>query len=244
VNETAALAPLISAASAYYRPAGRFAQQFARGKLRNDPLYAIILTRGLLAGCTRLLDLGCGQGLLAAWLLAARPWRAGAAALDWPQCWPAPPRLQRYFGVELNAREVARARRAFALEPAVSLQIVHGDIRDVDYPTTDAVVIMDVLHYLDYSAQEQVLQRVRAALAPRGTLLLRIGNAAGGFGFTLSKAVDRTVVLLRRRRWLPLQCRTLPDWQELLARCGFDSRPLALSASAGFVNVLLQAQLP
>ena len=238
------LSPLISAASAYYRPAGRFAQHFARGKLRNDPIYATLLTRGLLARCTRLLDLGCGQALLAAWLLAARPWRGSAEPIDWPTQWPAPPRLQCYVGVELNAHEVARARRAFALEPPTSLQIVHGDIRDVDYPTTDAVVIMDVLHYLDYSAQEKVLQRVRAALAPRGLLLLRIGNAAGGLGFTLSKAVDRTVVLLRRRRWLPVHCRTLPEWQQLLARCGFESRPMASSEGAGFVNVLLQAQVP
>jgi len=52
---------------------------------------------------------------------------------------------------------------------------VHGDIRDVDYGSADAVVILDVLHYLDYPAQERVLQRVRGALGPRGLLLLRPG---------------------------------------------------------------------
>ena len=42
----------------------------AGGKLRGDPVYAALLAQGLLAGRARVLDLGCGQGLLAAWLLA------------------------------------------------------------------------------------------------------------------------------------------------------------------------------
>ncbi len=97
------------------------------------------------------------------------------------------------------------------------MQVVHGDIRDVDYPPADAVVILDVLHYLDYTAQERVLRRVRAALLPHGLLLLRIGDATGGAGFALGKALDRTVVLLRRRRWQRLHCRALGDWQALLS---------------------------
>src|SRR4029077_18163518 len=82
------LAPLIDAASAYYRGAGHFAWHFARGKLGADPVFAAILARGLLHGRVRILDLGCGQGLLAAWLLAARAVHASDAPHAWPHGWP------------------------------------------------------------------------------------------------------------------------------------------------------------
>jgi SAM-dependent methyltransferase len=243
VSDAAALAPLIEAASAYYRNAGRFARHFARGKLGADPVFAAILAHGLLAGRTRILDLGCGQGLLAAWLLAAHARHASAEPGGWPRGWSAPPSLRSYAGIEINPREVARARQAFALDPGASVQIVHGDIRDVDYAPADAVVILDVLHYLDYPAQENVLRRARGALAPRGLLLLRIGDAAGGARFRLSQAVDQTVALVRHRRWTSLSCRPLHGWQALLDSCGFSARAVPMMAGTPFANVLLHAEI-
>jgi len=243
VSRRRALAPLIDAASAYYRGAGRFAWHFARGKLSVDPVFAAILACGLLTGRDRIVDLGCGQGLLAAWLLAARAVHARDARHSWPQGWPPPPWLREYTGIEINLREVARARRAFALDPGAAVQIVHGDIREVDYGTADAVVILDVLHYLDPHAQEQVLRRVSHTLGPQGLLLLRIGDAAGGMRFALGKAFDQTVALARRRRWIRLECRPLRAWERLLSGCGFRTHTVPMSAGTPFVNVLLRAEL-
>jgi SAM-dependent methyltransferase len=243
VSHDDALAPLIEAASAYYRGAGRFAWHFARGKLAADPVFAAVLAGGLLSGRTRILDLGCGQALLAAWLLAAHACHASAEPGAWPAGWPAPPTLESYAGIEINAREVERARRAFALDPGAAVQVMHGDIRDVDYAPADAVVILDVLHFLDYAGQERVLRRVGSALAPGGLLLLRIGDAAGGVGFHLSRTVDQTVALVRRRRWVALRCRPLEEWRRLLSGCGFSTRALPMSAGTPFVNVLLRAEL-
>ncbi len=243
MSRNRALAPLIDAASAYYRGAGRFAWHFARGKLGGDPVFAAILARGLLSGRTRILDLGCGQGLLAAWLLAARGLHASDEPHAWPGGWPAPPWLRHYTGIEINPHEVARARHAFALDPGADVQIVHGDIRDVDYGSADAVVILDVLHYLDHPAQELVLHRVRGALGPQGLLLLRVGDAAGGMRFAFSKAVDHTVALVRRRRWIRLECRPLRAWERLLSGCGFRTHALPMSEGTPFVNVLLRAEL-
>ena len=238
------LSALLNSASAYYRRAGHFAWHFARGKLRGDPVFRAILEHGLLADRARLLDLGAGQGLLAAWLLAARSCQASEQDGAWPAHWPAPPELQTYLGIEINAQEVRRAQRAFALDPGVSLEIVHGDIRDVDYGTPDAVVILDVLHFLDHVSQERVLRRVRAALAPRGLLLMRVGDADGGIGFTLSKAVDHTVALVRRGRWTALHCRPLREWQRLLSELGFRTRTVPMSVGTPFTNMLLVSELP
>ncbi|MBV8403148.1 MAG: class I SAM-dependent methyltransferase [Gammaproteobacteria bacterium] len=234
---------MIAAASSYYRGAGRFAWHFARGKLGGDPVYALLLAQGLLAGRARILDLGCGQGLLAAWLLAAHAVHASDAPRAWPTGWPAPPWLREYTGIEINPREVARARHAFALDPGAHVRIVHGDIRDADYGSADAVVILDVLHYLDPAAQEQVLHRVRAALGPQGLLLLRVGDAAGGMRFAFSKAFDQTMALMRRRRWIRLTCRPLRAWERLLGACGFRTHALPVIEGTPFVNFLLRAEL-
>ena len=242
MSGASAPAPLIGAASACYRGAGRVAWHFAHAKLWGDPVYAAILSQGLLGGRQRIVDLGCGQGLLAAWLLSAHAVYASERQRAWPRGWPPPPTLTSYTGIEINPREVARAQQAFALDPGSAVQIVHGDIRDVDYPAADSVVILDVLHYLDYSVQERVLERARSTLAPRGLLLLRIGDAAGGVPFHFSRTVDKAVVLLRRRRWLPLRCRPLHDWQRLLVARGFRARTLPMRART-FANVLLHAEL-
>jgi SAM-dependent methyltransferase len=81
---------LIRAASAPYWQAGFFPYFRARGKLRMDPAFSQILRDGLLEHSQRILDLGCGQGLLAAWLLAARSHHDDLPH-RWPPGWSPPP---------------------------------------------------------------------------------------------------------------------------------------------------------
>ncbi len=231
------IAALIEAASDPYRRAGRFAWHFARGKLRGDPAFAAILREGLLTGSTQIVDLGCGQGLLAAWLLAAA---AAQRAGRWPRDWPPPPAPAQLTGVDLNPREVARARTALG----AAGQFVQGDIRHVDYDPVDAIVILDVLHFTDYAAQEAVLRRARGALRARGVLLLRVADAEGGFGFVLSTFVDRLVALARRGRLTRLFCRPAREWRALLTGLGFETRSLPMSAGTPFANVLLVGRVP
>lgn len=239
MNDRSILATLVSAASAYYRGAGFFARQFARGKLGGDPVFAAILADGLLDGRRSLLDLGCGQALLATWLLAAQ--HCHAAMSRWPPGWPAPPELAAYRGIEINPREAARARHALRGDGSLAPQIVEGDIRNVDYGTADAAVILDVLHYIDHRAQEMVLERVRSALPCGGLLLLRVGNCAAGLRALYSQAVDSTVVLARRGRWPTFKYRSLQEWEALLTRYGFGSSPVPMSQGTAFANVLFLA---
>jgi SAM-dependent methyltransferase len=229
-----AYAPLVDAACAPYRGAGRFALHFARGKLSSDPVFRALLDRSLVRDGA-LLDLGCGQGLLAAWLLAARE-RFDAG--DWPTGRLPPPRLASITGIELMPADVERARNALADRARFET----GDIRTAEFGNADTIVILDVLHYLAIAEQNAVLARARDALNRRGTLLLRIGDAAGGFGFRWSNWVDRAAMLARGHGLNPLYCRTLEQWTAALRGLGFVVEAKPMSAGTLFSNVLLVAR--
>lgn len=227
---------LLDAASAPYRAAGRFAWHFARGKLSGDPAFLGLLEHGLIGDGERLLDLGCGQGLLASWLRAAR---RQSEAGDWPAGWPAPPRLARIAGIELMPRDVERARAALG----DTAEFAAGDIRDAAFGRADTVVILDVLHYIDPAAQDAVLARVRTALRPGGALLLRVGDAGAGWAFRWSNWVDHAAMFARGHGYVRLYCRPLPAWRASLEALGFRVAAMPMSAGTPFANVLLVARL-
>jgi len=140
-------------------------------------------------------------------------------------------------GIELVAREVARARCALGPD----CEVLEADIRSAPFGSADAVVILDVLHYLPAQSQPEVLQRVRAALPPGGLLLLRVGDAGGGVRLRFTQWVDKLMLLARGQRALTLHCRSIEHWRELLHQCGFDSRAEPMSHGTPFANVLLIA---
>ena len=180
---------LTARASDDYRVAGRFAHGFAKGKLGRDPLFIDMLRHGVFPAEGRFLDLGCGQAVFAAWLLAAQEL---AQAGQWPPGWRQPPRVTSLLGLELMPSDVARANAALArFAPRVAIQ--QGDITQAPFPACEVVTILDVLHYFDHDRQRDVLTRVHRALTPGGVLVARVGDAAAGWRFELSRQVDQWV---------------------------------------------------
>ena len=237
VTANAAWRELSCAAAAPYRAAGRFAWHFARGKLARDPVFRAVIERGDLAQRARVVDIGCGQGLLAALLAACAVLQRGGR---WPAAWAAAPAARAYTGIELMPRDVERARRALAaLTPAP--RFVRADMRDAALPACDLVVILDVLHYVDADAQNALLRRVRTALGRGGRLLLRVGDAAQRGGFARSQWADRVVTMVRGHRAAPTHARSVAQWTALLASLGFSVQTLPMSAGTPFANVLLVA---
>ena len=222
-------------AAALYDRRDRFARHFAFGKLTGDPAFREMLERGLLPPGGALLDLGCGQGVLPALLLAARDSHARGR---WPAGWPAPPNPRAVRGIDLAARDIERARKAVGEQA----QFVAGDIRDTDYGRADAVVILDVLHYIDFEAQEKALRRVRETLADGGVLLLRVASLSRGWRYRYTVLVDRAVMALRGHRLPRLWNRPLAEWLERLEALGFGVEAHPMSAGTPFANVLLVAR--
>jgi SAM-dependent methyltransferase len=227
---------LIDHASEPYRAAGQFAYHFARGKLGNDPVFVGMLERGLFPDNARILDLGCGQGLMAAWLLSARQlYEAG----NWSAEWPAPPRVAGIRGIDLLTKDVKRAQLALG-GPA---RFEEGDMRHVEFSQADVVVIMDALHYVDIPSQDDVLRRICAALPPNGLFLTRVGDADAGLGFQLSNRIDRAVAFFRGNHLPTLHCRRLPDWIRALEALGFRVETAPMNSALPFANVMLIARL-
>jgi SAM-dependent methyltransferase len=229
-------AALIDAASEPYRHAGYFARRFARGKLGMDPVFRHLLSQGLIAPRARVLDIGCGQGLLASLLGACQRL---AEQGHWPGQWAPAPAAARVTGIEMMPRDIERARASLG----DSAEFVCGDMRHTPFPSVDTVVILDVLHYITVPEQNQVLERVRSALRPDGMLLLRVGDAADRRRFLISQWVDALVSRVRGHRVLPQYGRTLAEWTTQLQSLGFEVRSQPMNQGTPFANVLLVAKL-
>ena len=234
---------LVDLASQRYRSNGRFAYHFARGKLGGDPMFIELLRLGAFSGQrgvgTRFLDLGCGQAVFASWMVAARDL---ADEGRWPEGWPEPPRVATVRALELMPADVARGQAGFADEPRV--QVEHADICQADFGQVDVVTILDVVHYIPPDAQDGVLQRIRTALAPGGVLVMRVGDASGGWPYRLSRWADQAITLGRGHGWARLHCRPVAEWSAALHALGFQVHAVPTPGGLPFANVLLIAHVP
>jgi Methyltransferase domain len=239
---------LVEAAASPYQRVSGFAWRFARQKMTRDPLFATLLATGAIPDSACLVDLGCGQGLLALWIHAARrAWQSADAQGPWPAGWEVPPKVATYLGIDQSRRDIARAKPAM---PPFA-RVFRGDVGTLGpsmLARCDVVTLFDVLHYLSKESQERLLSAMAGALPPWGVVVLRVGDGSS-WSSRWADAVDLVVCALRGHPRPRLYRRPLASWYELFERNGFvvevlhDDRaaePFARSTHA-FANVLLRA---
>lgn len=224
-----------------YRDCGLFDRRWAAGKLGRDPIFPALIEQRVFRDGSWVLDLGCGRGLLAAWLLAAERLEASGA---WPANLARPPQGLRFRGFELMGREAEIGNRALQASFPGRVEFAGGDMREVAIGTTDAVAILDVLHYIDYDAQESLLDRIRIALPTGGVLVTRVGDAGAGWRFGFSQFVDFCMASAQGHRHPPTWCRPLEAWIETLTHRGFAVQVSPMSDGTPFANVMLIARVP
>jgi uncharacterized protein (DUF2062 family)/2-polyprenyl-3-methyl-5-hydroxy-6-metoxy-1,4-benzoquinol methylase len=217
-----------------YLDTGMFNWEFVRGKLRHDPVYFNLLRRSFLPSEGRLLDLGCGRGILLALLQTARELKESG---EYPEDWGPPPVLGLH-GIESRPKDAEAARQALGDHATIET----ADLRDAAFSPADAVLLLDVLHYLPASGQEDLLARVARTLEPGGVLLIRDADAGAGARFTATRVQERLMALARRHWKQRFHYRSAAEWRGLLEGLGLktDEEPMGMGTPYG--NVLIAAR--
>jgi SAM-dependent methyltransferase len=231
-------------AYASFHQAGRYAWHFAQNKLKHDPVFRALLERSLIPPGAKLLDMGCGQALVASLLLSVQSFCT--AKKHWPKEWGDAPTQVRYTGLECMEQDCQRAQTLFSDSQRSKLmpgsQVLRADIRNPKpLPSCNVVLLLDVLHYINHLEQEQVLKRVHQALLPDGRLLIRVADARRTWRAVFGQCLDKCVA---RLRGLPSKAdggRSSAQWQALLKRLGFEIQAIPMSQGTPFDNVLLVA---
>jgi 2-polyprenyl-3-methyl-5-hydroxy-6-metoxy-1,4-benzoquinol methylase len=168
----------------------------------------------------RILDVGCGFGLFAAYFGQTHPRR-------------------RIVGVDPSVRRIALAQgvaRSLGLQDHT---FIVGDVRDapIEGPF-DAIYVLDVMHHLPREDQEGVLERLRSLLVPGGILLMKDITTEPRFGLYFTEALDRLMVGWRE----PLAYRHHREWAEMLAGLGFKVRMVRVPDILPYPHVVIAAR--
>jgi SAM-dependent methyltransferase len=226
------LARVFDLAAYRFLEVGVTAWEFARAKLRRDPIYRAALAELPQSGTT-LVDVGCGQGLTLAVLVEAT---AAANHGDWPREAPPPPHFDRLIGIETRARVAAMARRALA----DGADIIHDAAPGGLPAQITAALVFDVLHLMSRHDQERLVTELRARLEPGGMVLVRDVDAAAGPGFHAVRLGNRLKNLAVGQFRQRFHFRTAAEWTALFARAGWTVERSPMGHGTPFANVLFK----
>jgi 2-polyprenyl-3-methyl-5-hydroxy-6-metoxy-1,4-benzoquinol methylase len=168
----------------------------------------------------RILDVGCGFGLFAAYFAQTQPER-------------------EILGVDPDARRIQMAERVAASLKLTQHRFMACDARDarVRGPFA-AAYLLDVMHHVPESEQEPLLCHLRDLIAPGGVLIVKDVTTQPTFGLKFTEVLDRVMV-----GWSePLHYRHHREWGEILQRIGFKVRTVRVPDILPYPHVVIAAQ--
>ena len=227
-------------ASDRYAATSLTAWEFARGKLRFDPIYRALVCDGLLrpvlsSPSRTLVEIGCGQGLALAVIAEAR---RDIESGDWPDTWRQL-LFDRVIGIE-KRRHVAKIA-ADAL--GGDAEIVTADARASVVERADVILFLDVLHMTAPAEQERLLSAASAALSPGGVMVIREADAAGGWRFGVVTLSNRLKAFAFGRWREQFHFRSAAEWEACFVRLGLRAETRAMGQGTPFANVLFVVTL-
>lgn len=194
----------------------RWLAGYAKHKVRLDGLYRAVLP--LVPPGAKVLDLGCGVGLLGL-LLEARD--SG----------------NELHGIEWDSAKARFAQRLAGGSP--SIRVVCGDLSQEFWPECSVVSVLDVLHYFPPGQQRTLLARIGSHLPEGGRLLLRVMDARAGGMAMLTRLCERAAVRIGWNRALHVHWRPLDEVRKDLLAAGLSILPSPRAPDQGLGNCLL-----
>jgi 2-polyprenyl-6-hydroxyphenyl methylase/3-demethylubiquinone-9 3-methyltransferase len=150
---------------------------FVRGRLATAPLEALAAR----AEGVRLLDVGCGHGVLVALLAAGSPAR-------------------RVVGIDPDERKIEWARASVGRLPNVELRACTIEELAAERPGEfDTLLVADVLYLLSAAAWRPFLAAARALLRPGGRLVLKEAEDDGSWRVKKALLQEQLMVRMLRR---------------------------------------------
>ncbi len=172
----------------------------------------------LLPAQGRILDVGCGFGLFAAYFGQTQPARA-------------------IVGVDPDER---RVRMATKVSETLGLnnRFIAGDIRNVTLDGEfDGAYVLDVMHHLPADDQWATLAQLRESLKPGGTLVIKDITTEPRFGLEFTRLLDRAMIGMEA----PLHYRHHRAWGDMLVSLGFDVRMVRVPDVLPYPHVVIAA---
>jgi uncharacterized protein len=85
-----------------------------------------------------------------------------------------------FLGIDYDEEKIRVAQRTAPESSRIKFQA--GDILEAEFPSCDAILLLDVLHYWTPDKQQLILNKAQQALRPGGKLILRDGARAESEG--------------------------------------------------------------
>jgi 2-polyprenyl-3-methyl-5-hydroxy-6-metoxy-1,4-benzoquinol methylase len=176
----------------------------------------------LLPDAGRILDVGCGFGLFAAYFGQTHPRR-------------------EIIGIDPNTRRIATAERVARSVELKNHRFIAGDVRDANLQGPfDAVYMLDVMHHIPADAQRGVLERLHDMLVPGGVLLMKDITTEPHYQLVFTELLDRVMVGWNE----PLAYRHHHAWGELLNDIGFRTRMVRVPDVLPYPHIVIAATKP
>jgi len=166
----------------------------------------------------RILDIGCGFGLFAAYFGQTQPGR-------------------RIVGVDPNEARIHMAKRV-AATLGLDHTFIAGDAREVHFDGAFAgAYVLDVMHHIPAVDQMPMLERLRDLLVPGGVLVMKDITTEPAFGLEFTRLLDRLMVGWNEE----LTYRHHRHWGEMLTSLGFHVRMVRVPDVLPYPHVVIAA---
>jgi 2-polyprenyl-3-methyl-5-hydroxy-6-metoxy-1,4-benzoquinol methylase len=164
----------------------------------------------------RIVDIGCGRGLLANYLALGSSSR-------------------RVIGIDKQVKRIEAARAS--IKGRDNIHFFLQDALDLPQQEFDVIVVSDMLHHLTYPQQEKLLEHCYRILPEGGILLMEDVTPDPKWKWISHFLIDRTLNCGRRQNF-----RKLADWVSYLENLGFEVEHFPAHRNIPLPDFLLRCQ--